>query len=74
MCTQRRSDAVARSSRLEFGDEDGPRVQSIMDRSSLNMAGRATAYRKAGWNRFDPAAGRRPHRLEQIRRERDLYR
>ena len=53
-------------------DEDGSRVQSIMDRSSLNMADRATAYRKAGWNRFDPAAS--PYTAEQIRRERDLYR
>jgi len=53
-------------------DADAPRVQSIMDRSSLNMADRATAYRKTGWNRFDPAAT--PYTADQIRRERELYR
>jgi hypothetical protein len=53
-------------------DADASRIQSIMDRSSLNMADRATAYRKAGWNRFDPAAS--PYTADQVRRERELYR
>ena len=48
------------------------RLQAVMDRSSVRIGDRATAYRKAGWKSFDPAAT--PYTPEQVRRERELYR
>lgn len=65
----RRGGAVV-SVRVE--DADRARVAAIMDRSSINALERGTAYRKAGWTRFDVGAA--PYTADQIRRERDLYR
>src|SRR5688572_1271360 len=48
----RRGGAVV-SARVD--DADRARVAAIMDRSSVNIADRSAAYRKAGWTRFDPA-------------------
>ena len=56
----------------KVADADAARLQDVMDRSSVRIGDRATAYRKAGWKSFDPAAG--PYTPEQVRRERDLYR
>ena len=53
-------------------DADAPRLQAIMDRSSVKLADRSTAYRNAGWRSFDPGAA--PYTPDQVRRERDLYR
>jgi hypothetical protein len=53
-------------------DADAPRLQAIMDRSSVKLAERSTAYRNAGWRSFDPGAA--PYTPDQVRRERDLYR
>jgi hypothetical protein len=53
-------------------DADAPRLQAIMDRSSVKLADRITAYRNAGWRSFDPGAA--PYTPDQVRRERDLYR
>lgn len=53
-------------------DADRGRIASIMDRSSVNLTNRGTAYREAGWSRFD--VGATPYTAEQVRRERDLYR
>ncbi len=53
-------------------DAERGRIESIMDRSSVNVTERGAAYRKAGWSRFD--AGAPPYTAEQVRRERDLYR
>jgi hypothetical protein len=53
-------------------DADAPRLQAIMDRSSVKLADRSTAYRNAGWKSFDPRAT--PYTPDQVRRERDLYR
>jgi hypothetical protein len=66
----RRGGAVV-SVRTDDAAERG-RVASIMDRSSVNVTDRGTAYRKAGWSRFDAAAP--PYTAEQVRRERELYR
>ena len=52
-------------------DQDAARLQAEMDRSSVRIADRATAYRKSGWTKFDPAAS--PDTSEQIQRERSLY-
>ena len=65
----RRGGAVV-SARVE--DADAPRLQAIMDRSSVKLADRSTAYRNAGWRSFDPGAA--PYTADQVRRERDLYR
>ena len=56
----------------KVNDADAPRVQGIMDRSAIRAADRLTAYRKAGWQRFDPGAP--PYTADQVRRERELYR
>jgi hypothetical protein len=53
-------------------DADAPRLQAIMDRSSVKLADRSTAYRNAGWKSFDPAAT--PYTADQVRKERELYR
>jgi hypothetical protein len=53
-------------------DADRARYEAILDRSSVNIRDRGLAYRKAGWNQFDPSAS--PYTAEQIRRERALYR
>ena len=58
---------VARVSDSEIG-----RYRAILDRSGVNVAARATAYRTAGWTGFDPAAT--PYTPDQVRRERELYR
>jgi hypothetical protein len=53
-------------------DTDASRLQAIMDRSSVNPRDRATMYRKAGWNKFDPSA--QAYSSDQVRKERELYR
>jgi hypothetical protein len=53
-------------------DADKPRLQAVMDRSSVNASNRAAMYRKDGWQRFDPAAP--AYNADQVRRERELYR
>ena len=45
---------------------------AILDRSGVDTATRATAYRTSGWTGFDPAAT--PYTPDQVRRERELYR
>ena len=57
---------------VQTDEADRSRIAAIMDRSSIDVRDRGTAYRKAGWNRFDPAAA--PYTPEQVVRERDLYR
>ena len=52
-------------------DRDASRLQAVMDRASVRLADRAAAYRKSGWNRFDPAAS--PYTADQVRKERSLY-
>jgi len=53
-------------------DADRARVAAIMDRGSINALERGAAYRKAGWSRFDVGAS--PYTVDQVRRERELYR
>jgi hypothetical protein len=53
-------------------DADASRLQTIMDRSSVRVADRGAAYRKAGWKSFDPKAT--PYTAEQVRKEREMYR
>ncbi len=53
-------------------DADATRLQALMDRSAVRIGDRATAYRQAGWTRFDPGAT--PYTADQVQRERSLYR
>jgi hypothetical protein len=52
-------------------DGDAARLQALMDQSSVRIADRSAAYRKAGWNKYDPAA--KPLTAEEVERERALY-
>lgn len=54
--------------------EDGSKAkyEAILDRSSVNITDRGAAYRKAGWQTFDPAA--KPYDADQVRKEREVYR
>jgi hypothetical protein len=53
-------------------DADRAQYEAVLDRSSVNVRDRGAAWRKAGWQNFDPNAT--PYTVEQIRRERELYR
>jgi len=53
-------------------DADRARYEAVLDRSSVNLRDRGAAWRKAGWQNFDPNAA--PYTAEQIRREREAYR
>jgi hypothetical protein len=53
-------------------DGDRARYEAMLDRSSVNIRDRGSAWRKAGWQNFDPNAA--PYTAEQIRNERERYR
>ncbi len=53
-------------------DADVVRYQTILTQRSIDITKRASAYRKSGWSSFDP--NETPYSVEQIRRERELYR
>lgn len=53
-------------------DADVVRYQAILTRQSIDITKRASAYRNAGWNSFDP--NETPYSVDQIRRDRELYR
>jgi hypothetical protein len=57
------------SARVADGDRD--RYEAILDRSSVNIRDRGAAWRKAGWQNFDPNAA--PYTAEQIRNERERH-
>jgi hypothetical protein len=53
-------------------DADRNRYEEVLDTSSsVNLRDRGAAWRKAGWNKFDPGAA--PYTGDQIRKERDAY-
>jgi hypothetical protein len=52
-------------------EADRARYEAILNQSSVNLTDRRTAWQKAGWNRFDPAA--KPYSPDDVRRERQLY-
>jgi hypothetical protein len=57
------------SVRVADGDRD--RYEAMLDRMSVNIRDRGAAWRKAGWQNFDPNAA--PYTAEQIRNERERY-
>jgi hypothetical protein len=68
------SDGVRRGGTLVSAKvEDGSKskYEAILDRSSVNITDRGAAYRKAGWQTFDPAA--KPYDADQVRKEREVY-
>jgi hypothetical protein len=69
------AEAVRRGGALvvaHVSDDDVARSQAVLDRSGVNVANRATAYRAGGWAAFDPAAS--PYTPDQVRKDRELYR
>jgi hypothetical protein len=53
--------------------EDASRAQyeAVLDRSAVNVSTRGEAYRKAGWQTFDPAS--QPYSADQVKKERQTY-
>jgi hypothetical protein len=49
----------------------GSRSEAILDRLAVNIRDREAAWRKSGWQTFDPNAT--PYSADQIRRERELH-
>ncbi|WP_029586894.1 hypothetical protein [Bradyrhizobium sp. URHD0069] len=54
-----------------ISETDRARLDSILNRSSVNLRERSTAWQKSGWKGFDPAS--EPYGAEQVREERQLY-
>jgi hypothetical protein len=52
--------------------EERPRVESILDRSAVNIWDRGVEYRKYGWKSFDPSAP--GYTADQVQKERERYR
>jgi len=57
---------------VRVSPEQRPRIEAILDRSSVNIWDRGMEYRKAGWKSFDPAAP--SYTADQVQRERERYR
>ncbi|MGE5268326.1 MAG: hypothetical protein ACM3JG_01495 [Thiohalocapsa sp.] len=53
-------------------EADAARVESILDRTAVDIRARAAMWHRSGWTRFDPAAP--AYTADEIRRERELYR
>jgi hypothetical protein len=52
-------------------DDEETKYAAIMDRSAVDITGRAALYRRTGWKGYDPAAP--AYTVEQIREERQTY-
>jgi hypothetical protein len=52
-------------------DADVPRLEAVLDRSSLRTTDLRTSYGNAGWKSFDPKS--QPYSADQVRKERSLY-
>ena len=57
---------------VRVSEVDRARIESILDRSAVNIWDRGMAYRTSGWKSFDPAAP--SYSADQVRKERELYR
>jgi hypothetical protein len=69
------AEAVRRGGALvvaHVADDKASGFQAVLDRSGVNVANRATAYRDSGWSGFDPAAT--PYTPDQVRKDREMYR
>jgi hypothetical protein len=52
-------------------DGDRVRLDSILNKSAVNLRDRSTAWQKSGWKTFDPAS--KPYGADDVRKERQLY-
>jgi len=52
-------------------DADRTKVESILDRSAVDVQARRASWQKSGWKSFDPAA--KPYSTDEVRKERSLY-
>jgi len=52
-------------------DGERARYEAILDRSSVNMSERTSAWRNQGWKQFDASA--KPYTADEARREREMY-
>jgi hypothetical protein len=52
-------------------DSDRARVETLLDRSAVDISARSSAWRRSGWSRFDENAD--PYTPDEIRRERGQY-
>jgi hypothetical protein len=52
-------------------DADRARLDSVLSQSSVNLQDRSAAWRKTGWQTFDPAS--KPYGADEIQKERQLY-
>ena len=57
---------------VRVSEEQRPRIQAILDRSSVNIWDRGMEYRKSGWKSFDPSAP--GYTADQVQKERQRYR
>lgn len=52
-------------------DADKAKLESILNRSAVDVQSRRTSWQKTGWKSFDPAA--KPYSADDVRKERSLY-
>jgi hypothetical protein len=52
-------------------EADRARLDSILNRSAVDLQTRRAAWQKSGWKTYDPAA--KPYSAEEVRKERSLY-
>jgi hypothetical protein len=52
-------------------DADRARLEGILSQSAVNLQDRSAAWRKTGWQTFDPAS--KPYGADEVQKERQLY-
>jgi hypothetical protein len=52
-------------------DADRSRLDTILSQSAVNLRDRSAAWRKTGWQTFDPAS--KPYGADEVQKERQLY-
>jgi hypothetical protein len=52
-------------------DADRARLDSVLNKSAVNLRDRSAAWQKSGWKTFDPAS--KPYGADEVRKERQLY-
>lgn len=52
-------------------DADRARLETVLSQSAVNLQDRSAAWRKTGWQTFDPAS--KPYGADQVQKERQLY-
>lgn len=52
-------------------DADKAKLESILNRSAVDVQSRRASWQKTGWKSFDPAA--KPYSADDVRKERSLY-